>query len=42
MTEMLLKEKNVFENDVEDVKIMLQICYQMPTCGSTFPLYPAP
>lgn len=42
MTEMFLKDKNVFQNDVQDVKIMFQICYQMPTCGSTFPQHLGP
>lgn len=31
MTEMFLKDKNEFEKDVKDNKIMLQICYQMPS-----------
>lgn len=39
MTEMFLRDENVFQKDVEDVKITFQICYQMPTCSSTFPLY---
>lgn len=40
MTEMFLKDKNAFEKDVKDIKIMLQIFYQMPSlwlCISSVP-----
>lgn len=30
MTEMFLKDKNAFEKDVKDIKIMLQIFYALP------------